>query len=68
MLTGTASRLTWPLLSIAMTLVLGSDSGLAALALGSSTLMPCTAAVVMMMKITSSTYARSSIGVMLMSS
>src|SRR5262245_217383 len=32
------------------------------------TLMPCTVAVVRMMNITSSTYARSSIGVMLMSS
>src|SRR4051812_35679007 len=40
----------------------------AALALGRFTLMPCTDAVVMMMKITSNTYARSSMGVMLMSS
>src|SRR3989344_5847790 len=38
-----------------------------AVALGRFTLMPCTVAVVMMMKITSNTYAKSSIGVMLMS-
>jgi hypothetical protein len=36
-----------------------------ALALGRFTLMPCTVAVVRMMKMMSSTYARSSIGVTL---
>src|SRR5688500_11822091 len=48
--------------------VFGFDKLGALLALGKSTLMPCTTAVVMTMKIISKTYARSSIGVILMSS
>jgi hypothetical protein len=49
-------------------LVLGLAMAGVSLALGRLTVMPCTEAVVMMMKMTSSTYARSSMGVMLMSS
>src|SRR5215510_141040 len=51
-----------------MALVLFSARLGCALAFGRLTLMPCTVAVVRMMKMMSSTYARSSIGVMLISS
>src|SRR5579863_3581133 len=51
-----------------MALVLFSARLGCALAFGRLTLMPCTVAVVRMMKMMSSTYARSSIGVTLISS
>ena len=57
-----------PSAEMVIALVCGLASEGAALAFGRLTLIPCTEAVVMMMKITMSTYARSSIGVMLMSS
>jgi hypothetical protein len=66
--TGTASTKILPASLMVIATVFGLARLGVSLALGRSTLMPCTEAVVMMMKMTSSTYARSSIGVMLTSS
>ena len=52
----------WPSSLTLMILVLLTASDAVALAFGRSTFMPCTEAVVMMMKMISSTYAKSSIG------
>src|SRR6188768_4046732 len=63
------SRKMWPSLLMVMAFVFGfARLGVLALALGKFTFRPCTEAVHMRMKMTSRTYARSSIGVMLMSS
>src|SRR5580704_17354434 len=66
--TGTVSRKILPWLFTVIALVFGFARLGAALALGRLTFTPWTDAVVIRMKMTSSTYARSSIGVMLMSS
>ncbi len=66
--TGNVSMKIVPSAVIVIAFVCGLASVGAWLAFGRLTRMPCTVAVVMMMKITISTYARSSIGVMLMSS
>src|SRR5580704_3780433 len=68
MVTGNVSRKMVPSDVMVMALVCGFASVGAALALGRLTLMPCAVAVVMMIKMIMSTYARSSMGVMLMSS
>src|SRR5215813_4936227 len=67
-LTGMVSRKIFPSWLTVIALVVGLARLFAGLALGRLTFIPCTVAVVMITKMTSSTYARSSIGVMLMSS